>query len=208
MAPVHVGSGSIKGGYIGSTPLEKIYRGSTELWSANRAPERVGSLSNIVVQHGSSRTVSVASAFSDPDGDTLTITASSSNTLRATVSVSGNNVTVVGQSPGSATTITVTATDPGGLSVEQTFTAGVTPRTPSIISATRTLLTCSSVTGATSYTFNVQLGISGIWHPPGSNETSSTTTQTVSLGTGNQWRVRVRANNAQGSSSWSGFTIF
>ena len=65
-------------------------------------------------------TVDVSGAFSDPDGDALRYEAASDASSVATASVSGSDVTVTGEAPGSAT-ITVTATDPGGLSAIQTF---------------------------------------------------------------------------------------
>ncbi len=73
---------------------------------------------------GESISVDVSSYFSDPDGDALTYTASSSNTGVATVGVSGSTVTVTGAAQGSAT-VRVTATDPGGLSATQSFAVTV-----------------------------------------------------------------------------------
>ena len=61
---------------------------------------------------GTAATVDVSGYFSDPDGDTLTYTVSSSDTNVATASVSNATVTVTAVAAGSAT-ITVTATDPG-----------------------------------------------------------------------------------------------
>ena len=58
--------------------------------------------------------------FSDPDGDTLTFEANSSNTHVATVSVSGSLVTLTAMNLGRSD-ISVTATDPDGLSVTQRF---------------------------------------------------------------------------------------
>ena len=95
--------------------------------STNNAPTAVGSLSDVTLLVGGIATnVDVSSAFSDPDGDTLTYTATSSATDKATVSISGSTVTVAPVVAGSAT-ITVTATDPGGLSATQTFTVTVSP---------------------------------------------------------------------------------
>ena len=63
--------------------------------------------------------------FSDPDtGDTLSYSASSSDTGVATVSVSGSDLTITRQGSGS-TQVTVTATDGGGLSVRQRFAVSV-----------------------------------------------------------------------------------
>ncbi|MDE0451680.1 MAG: hypothetical protein OXI90_07925 [Gammaproteobacteria bacterium] len=91
----------------------------------NQAPNRVGSMRDqALTVGGESATVDVASFFSDPDGDDLTYRASSSNDRIATATVSGSDVTVAPAAEGTAT-ITVTATDPGGLTAEQTFAATV-----------------------------------------------------------------------------------
>ena len=75
---------------------------------------------------GESASVSVASFFSDPNGDALTYTAASSNTAVATVSVSGGTATIQAVAEGTAT-VTVTARDPGGLSASQTMSVVVAP---------------------------------------------------------------------------------
>ncbi len=70
--------------------------------------------------------VSLSGVFSDADGDSLTITASSSDDSKATVSVAsdGSKLTVAGVSVGTAT-ITVTAQDADGNRVSDTFDAPV-----------------------------------------------------------------------------------
>ena len=81
----------------------------------------VGLISDRSVNVGDDVSVDdVSPYFSDPDGDVLAYTATSSNTGLATASVSGSTVTVTGVAEGSAT-ITVTATDPAGLSATQSF---------------------------------------------------------------------------------------
>ena len=90
---------------------------------ANRAPTATGMIPDVTVQAGAEATVSVAGAFSDPDGDALAYAAAPDAPGVATVSVAGSVVTVTGVAEGTAT-VTVTATDPGGRSATQTF--GVT----------------------------------------------------------------------------------
>ena len=77
---------------------------------------------------GSTITVDVSGHFTDPDGDTLTITAMSSDTSVAMVSVSGNMVMVTiasDASDGDMATITVTADDGNGGTASDTFTVTV-----------------------------------------------------------------------------------
>ena len=92
----------------------------------NRAPTAVGTIPAQTVNVGGTGTVDVSSYFSDADGDTLTYTATSSATGTATVSVSNATVTITGVTAAtSGVTISVTATDPGGLTATQTFTVSV-----------------------------------------------------------------------------------
>ena len=94
---------------------------------ANQAPTAVGAVAALSFTLGdSTATRDVESNFSDPDSDSLTYTASTSASAIATASVSGSVVTVTPVTVGSAT-ITVTAQDPGGLSVTQNFAVTVNP---------------------------------------------------------------------------------
>ena len=91
---------------------------------ANRAPTATGSIAAQTISAGDSVTVNVAGNFTDPDGNTLSFAAASSDDAVATASVSGSNVTINGVSAGTAT-VTVTASDPGGLSVTQSISVTV-----------------------------------------------------------------------------------
>ena len=68
----------------------------------------------------------VSPAFVDPDGDRLTYGVRSSAPAVATVALSGSRLSVRPVATGTAT-ITVTATDPGGLSATQAFVVTVSP---------------------------------------------------------------------------------
>ena len=101
----------------------------------NRAPEVVDSIPGAGTHSGEHVTVIVSGYFSDPDGDSLSYEAESSDTAVVTVSMSGDKVRVAGVAEGSAT-VTVTASDPGGLSVAQSFPVKVGPdRQPVILEA-------------------------------------------------------------------------
>ena len=97
----------------------------------NRAPEAVGQIAAQMVNKGSNVPVTVSGNFRDPDMDSLTYTASSSDTSKVSVSVSGAVVTVSGVSQGSAT-VMVTASD-GSLTAQQGFTATVPNRAPEAV---------------------------------------------------------------------------
>ena len=91
----------------------------------NRTPVAVSSISSrTITVGGSSEVVDVSGNFNDPDDDNLSYTAISSDTSKATVSVSNSEVTISPVSAGSAT-ITVTASD-GKLTATQTISVTVT----------------------------------------------------------------------------------
>ena len=99
----------------------------------NRAPEVVDSIPGAGTHSGEPVTVIVSGYFSDPDGDSLSYEAESSDTAVVTVSMSGDKVRVAGVAEGNAT-VTVTASDPGGLSVAQSFPVKVGPDRQPVIS--------------------------------------------------------------------------
>ena len=91
----------------------------------NRPPEPVGQIEPLVlVEGGPTVEVDISGAFRDPDGDELKFAVESSDDQVATATVSGVMVTIVPVSAGSAD-ITVTATDPDGLSATQTIAVTV-----------------------------------------------------------------------------------
>ena len=93
----------------------------------NRAPAPVGSIPAQSLDPGRSATLDVASYFSDPDGDALRYAARTSNAGVVSVGVSGSALTLTGEADGRAT-VTVTATDPAGLTATQSV--GVSVQTP------------------------------------------------------------------------------
>ena len=112
-----------------------------EVTVPNRAPEAVDMLPPRTLAAGETESVVVSAYFRDPDGDALTYAAVSSNAEVATVSVSGDSVTVEALAKGPAT-ITVTATDVEGLTAEQRFEVTVPNRAPEVLNEipARTLL--------------------------------------------------------------------
>ena len=97
---------------------------------ANRAPRVAVGIEDATLEVGDRATVDLEAPrnFTDPDGDRLRYTATSSNTRVATVSLSGTVLELLGANTGQAS-IRVTATDPGGLSATLTFRATVTAGT-------------------------------------------------------------------------------
>ena len=94
--------------------------------ASNRPPEAVGEIQEQVLAAGRATRVALTSYFTDPDGDALTYSAAVSDSRIAGVAVSGAFLRINGTATGTCT-ITVTATDPGGLSATQTFDLTVRP---------------------------------------------------------------------------------
>ena len=93
--------------------------------TANRAPTAVGSIPDqSLAAGGSAVTLNVSPNFTDPDGDILSYAVTSSDSAVVRAIVSENEVVLIPGSTGTAT-VTVTATDPQGLSAVQRFRATV-----------------------------------------------------------------------------------
>ena len=98
----------------------------------NRQPVAGGAITaQSLTVGGAAATVDVSGSFSDPDGDALTFSAVSSDTSVAAVSALNSMVEITPKAAGSAT-VTVTATDPGGLSAEQTIDVTVAQPTTDV----------------------------------------------------------------------------
>ena len=97
----------------------------------NQAPVAVGDIPPVTLTEEDVFTETVSAFFSDPDGDELAYSAKSSAASVVTPSMSNDTIMVKAMAAGTAM-ITVTATDPGGLSASQTadFTVERTNRAP------------------------------------------------------------------------------
>jgi hypothetical protein len=101
----------------------------TVIERANRAPEARGGINDVTRTVGWSGSLDLEdedTLFVDPDGDELTYSAESSDPSVAGVSITGSVLRTSANAVGTAV-VTVTATDPGGLSASVTFDVTVLP---------------------------------------------------------------------------------
>uniref|UniRef100_UPI003B02148C Ig-like domain-containing protein n=1 Tax=Candidatus Palauibacter sp. TaxID=3101350 RepID=UPI003B02148C len=84
----------------------------------NQPPVAAQALPALSLTTGQVSQLNLSQYFSDPEGDDLTFSVTTGNTLVAVGAVSGSTLTVVGVTVGS-TTITVTARDSDGGEVQQ-----------------------------------------------------------------------------------------
>ncbi len=84
------------------------------------------------VVEGQTVRIDLSASFSDPDGDALTHVATTSNPAVATVGLSGTELSVTGGARGAAA-VTVTVSDPGGLSATQSFAVEVAAPAPTTV---------------------------------------------------------------------------
>ena len=95
----------------------------------NRPPRALGSIAARRVEVGQGVVIALAPWFEEPDGQSLTLRVTPADRAVAGVALSGDRVTVVGLAKGK-TSITATATDPGGLEAVQVFGLEVPNRQP------------------------------------------------------------------------------
>ena len=93
--------------------------------SVNRYPVTVGTIPDQTLGvNGGSVTLDVSSYFSDPDAETLTYFVLTTGTAIVTLSMSNATLTITPVAVGSKS-VSVSARDPGGLSVSNTFSVSV-----------------------------------------------------------------------------------
>ncbi|MXW16306.1 MAG: hypothetical protein F4123_13760 [Gemmatimonadetes bacterium] len=116
----------------------------------NRAPVATGTIESLTIDVGATATIDVSSYFSEPDGQTLTYSAASSDADVASVITNQQIIIVSSQAHGTAL-ITVTATDPGGLTAAQSFTVTVPNRGPE----TRGQIPAATIVAGTTVTIDM-----------------------------------------------------
>ena len=92
----------------------------------NRPPEARGAIPSAQMVSGATAHRVLSDYFSEPDGQQLTYASASSDARVASPSVSADTLTVVGRQPGTAT-VTIEASDPGGLTAIQQVVVNVRP---------------------------------------------------------------------------------
>lgn len=113
------------GGDGGGSPAPAPSVPPTPAPAPNRAPTAVGTIpEQKLTAGGDPATLNIAPNFSDPDGDALSYRAVSDNTAVVQASVSGSVLTLTAVAGGNAQ-VTVTASDPGGLTATQSVTVTV-----------------------------------------------------------------------------------
>ncbi len=95
----------------------------------NRPPAAVGRIAPRELAAGASGTVDVAPHFNEPDGQSLAYGVTVSDTGIVSPAVAGSVVTIEARAKGVAT-VTVTASDPGGMTAAQSFVVTVPNRPP------------------------------------------------------------------------------
>ena len=130
------------------------------------APVAASALADVSgLEVGATQDVSLSGVFSDADGDSLTITAASSDETKVTVSVAadGSTLTLAGVASGTAT-VTVTAQDTDGNRVSDAFDVEVV-KAPQLQQANRAPTVSSAIADATIVSENGtrEVSLSGVF---------------------------------------------
>ena len=177
-------------------------------------PRAVGTINAVSLKVGQDVTIDVAANFDDPDGDTLTYAAESSDTTVATTSVSGSEVTVTAIAIGTAS-LTVTASDPDGLSATQTVDVTVSENSPPVVTGMledRTVTAGDTITADVAGFFEDPEGDDLTFSAASSDATVATASvegsalTVLAIGEGSA-AVTVRAMDTAGNSSGFDFTV-
>ena len=131
------GKGGGGGSPVEPSGLEAAQRTSVTVQQGNQAPVAGGTIPPLTLTEGKTARVRVAPFFRDPDRDQMVYSAESSDTNVASVSfpLSPSWMTVIGQTAGTVT-VTVTARDPGGLTVTQSMSVTVQANQAPVVVAT------------------------------------------------------------------------
>ncbi|WP_019687107.1 S-layer homology domain-containing protein [Paenibacillus polymyxa] len=112
--------------------------------AVNHAPTVETSISNVTTGVADGiKTLSLADVFADKDSDALTFTATSTNVGVTTVAVNGSDLKITPVNAGTAT-ITVTANDGNGGTVDTQFNVTITPVIPEAVNHAPTVETSIS----------------------------------------------------------------
>ena len=112
----------------------------------NQAPVAVDAVPAQSIFVGDTASVDVSAYFNDPDGDALSYSVANSDATAVSASVAGSVVSLTAITQG-ISTVTVTASDPDGLSAEQDIAVTVPNRAPTALDTipSRTLLAGNTV---------------------------------------------------------------
>ncbi|MYA63435.1 MAG: leucine-rich repeat protein [Gemmatimonadetes bacterium] len=149
---------------------------------ANRSPIVVGRISPRTMEEGDFRTLAVGSRFSDPDGDPLRFSVTSSDTVVLRATVSADTVRMRAGDPDTAS-LAITARDPGGLTATLEITVAVheasgTNRAPVVVgSVTARILTSGDSMTLDAARYMVDPDNDGLVFTATSSDTSAVTSK-------------------------------
>ena len=177
-------------------------------------PPTATTIPSQTIKNGQTATVNLGSYFTDPDGDTLTYTATASDTSIITVSLSSATLTITTVAEGTAG-IDVKATDPGGQFSGQTVNVSVTssnnapvaiqiPNKTVYVNQNFTVALGSYFTDADSDPMTYTASSSTTYKATVSLSGATLTVNGIEAGTAN---IRVTATDSRGDSATQSFSV-